>query len=380
MAEFELSEIERAVQDTAREFARKEMMPVAAKYDQSMDYPWEVIEKAHANGFIAPSIPESMGGPELSPFCQALLQEEISYGCSGIATAIMVNDLPVGPLLEAGTKEQHDEFLKPMLESHKNLAAYCVTEPGAGSDVQGIRTRAKRDGDDYILNGSKMWITNASVAGWYYVLATLDPEQGYKAMCAFAVPAKLKGIEVGKKEINLGQRCSDTRGIQFTDVRVPARYLIGEEGMGFKLAMGAFDKSRPNVAAGAVGLAQCCLDHSLDYAKERQAFGKPIARHQAVQFMLADMATTIEAARLLTWKSAKELESGRRNTKLAAMAKCFAGDIAVKAATDAVQIFGGYGYSTEYPVEKLFRDCKIFQIYEGTQQIQRMIVAKSLLS
>lgn len=260
------------------------------------------------------------------------------------------------------------------------MAAYCVTEPGAGSDVAGLRTTAKKDGDGYLLNGEKMWITNAGVASWYYVLATLDPTAGHKAMIAFAIPSNLDGIEPGKKEVNMGQRCSDTRAIRFNNVRIPKKYLLGDEGDGFKIAMKAFDLSRPGTATSAVGLAQCAFDHSMRYAQERKTFGKPIVSHQAVAFMLADMAKDIEAARLLTRKSAFELDAGRRNTKWSSMAKCLAGDTAMRVATDAVQIFGGYGYNTEYPVEKLMRDAKIFQIYEGTNQIQRLIVSKHLLA
>jgi acyl-CoA dehydrogenase len=377
MINFELSEQQKALQDTARKFARQEIMAVAAKYDQSMEYPWDVIKKAHAAGLLNLMLPEQYGGLGLSHVDQMLIVEELSYGCAGIATAMAANDLALGPLLLAGTPAQIEELTAPMLEDAK-MAAYCVTEPGAGSDVAGIRTTVRRDGDHYIMNGEKMWITNGSVASWYYVLATADAKAGHKAMCAFAVPANLPGITPGKKEINLGQRCSDTRGIRFTDVKVPKKYLLGTEGEGFKIAMRAFDLSRPGAACGAVGLAQCALDHAVKYAHERVTFGKPIAAHQAVQFMIADAAKDIEASRLLVWRSAAELDAGRRNTKFASMAKALAGDTAVRVTSDAVQIFGGYGYNTEYPVEKLYRDAKIYQIYEGTNQIQRMIIARQV--
>jgi len=376
--DFQLNEENQSIQDLAKQFTKKEIIPAAAAFDQSMEYPWDIVKKAHAAGLLNVSVPEKFGGLGLGHFNQTLIQEQFSYGCTGIATAITANDLALGPLLLAGTDAQVEEFAIPMTQE-PIVAAYCVTEPGAGSDVQAIKTTVKRDGDHYILNGSKMWITNGGVASWYYVLATLDANKGYKAMVALLVPSKLEGVHVGKKEINLGQRCSDTRGITFDNVKVPVKYRLGEEGDGFKIAMKAFDFSRPGVAAGAVGLSQRCLDESVRYAKERKSFGKAIVEHQAIQFILADMAKDIEVARLVTYKSAVEIDAGRRNTKFASIAKCFAGDMAVRIASDAIQVFGGYGYNTEYPVEKLYRDAKIYQIYEGTQQIQRMIIAKHLI-
>jgi acyl-CoA dehydrogenase len=292
-------------------------------------------------------------------------------------TALEANSLAQAPVLVAGSPEQKKEFLGPMTEA-PILAAYCVTEPGAGSDVQGIKTRAVRHGNDYVINGSKMWITNGSVASWYFVLAYTDPTQGVRGMTGFLVPAKTPGIIIGKKEKNLGQRCSDTRGITFQDVKIPERYRLGQEGQGFKIAMGAFDHTRPPVAAGAVGVARAAMEHATRYASERMAFGTPIHKHQAVSFMIADMAMNIEAARMLVWKAAFEIDQGRRNTYYAAMAKAFAADICNKVCTDAVQVFGGYGYNEEYPVEKLYRDSKIFQIYEGTSQIQRLIISKEI--
>jgi acyl-CoA dehydrogenase len=377
MVDFNLSEEQEAIRTTARDFARNEIMRVAAKYDQTMDYPTDVIAKAHANGLLNLSMPESCGGLSISHLTQVLVVEELAYGCSAITTALTANDLALGPLIVAGSPAQLEEFARPMSEKPV-MAAYCVTEPGAGSDVAAIRTTAKKDGDGYIINGEKMWITNASKASWYFLLATLDPTKGSKAMVAFVIPANLPGIKPAKKEINMGQRCSDTRGITFKDVKVPKKYLLGNEGDGFKIAMRAFDLSRPMVASLAVGVAQCAMDHATKYALERKTFGKPIAEHQAVAFMIADMGKDIEAARLLVWKSAALLDEGKSNTKLASMAKCLAGDVAVRVTQDAVQVFGGYGYSSEYPVEKLYRDAKIFQIYEGTQQIQRLIISRQV--
>ncbi len=376
---FQLTEDQSAIQKTAREFARKEMMPLAAKHDQTMEYPTEIIKKAHETGLVNISVPDSMGGPGLDHLTQTIIVEELSYGCSGMATAITTNDLALGPVFLSANSEQVDEFIRPMFNAPL-MAAYCVTEPGAGSDVAGIRTTAKRDGDGYLLNGEKIWITNGGKATWYFVLGTMDPSAGHKAMIAFVIPANLDGIKVGKKEVNMGQRCSDTRAVVFDNVKVPKKYLLGKEGDGFKIAMKAFDLSRPSVAALAVGIAQCAMDHAVKYAMERKTFGKPIAEHQAVSFMIADMAKDIEAARLLVWKSASELDGGGRVTKFASMAKCFAGDIAVRITQDAVQIFGGYGYNSEYPVEKLYRDAKITQIYEGTQQIQRLIISRAVFA
>lgn len=377
MVDFSLSEDQKEFQKLARDFAQKEIAPKAAHYDETAEYPHEIIKKAWEAGLMNNHVPEEYGGNGLHTLDGCIIGEEISAGCTGIGTAMEANMLAECPVLVAGTHEQKKEYLGRMIEAPL-LAAYCVTEPDAGSDVQGIRTTAKKVGDEFIINGAKMWITNASVANWYFVLAYTDKDKGVKGMTAFLVDADTAGIEVGKKEMNMGQRCSDTRGITFTDVKVPAKNMLGAEGQGFKIAMTAFDLSRPIVAGAAVGLARNAMEHSIRYAGERRTFGKPLASHQAVSFMIADMAKDIEAARLLVWQSAWMIDQGQRNTKFAAMAKCFAADTAMRVATDAVQIFGGNGYSKEYPVEKLMRDAKIFQIYEGTSQIQRLIIAKEI--
>ena len=379
MISFALSSDQQAMIDTAREFARKEMMPKAAEFDLSMDYPWDIIKKAHAAGLLNLSLKEEHGGLGVGSLVQSMVVEELAYGCSAMATAMTANDLALGPILVAANKAQIEEFITPMVNEPK-MAAYCVTEPGAGSDVAGIRSTCKKDGDGYILNGEKMWITNGSVASWYFVLATLDTSLGHKGMCGFILPANLPGITVGKKEVNMGQRCSDTRGISFKDVKVPKKYLLGQEGEGFKYAMRAFDHSRPFVAAVGVGIAQCAMDHAVKYSLERKAFGKVIAEHQAVAFMIADMATEVEASRLLYQKAGWMADQNLKNTKWCSMAKCMGGDTAVKVSQDAVQILGGYGFNTEYPVEKLYRDAKICQIYEGTQQIQRMIISRNVFA
>ncbi len=378
MPDFQLNEEQRALQHAAREFAQREMMPCAATYDESMDYPWPIVEKAFAQGLMNVFVPETHGGLGLSHLDVALIVEQLAYGCSGMATALTANELALSPLTLAGNAAQIKKFTALLLEKPR-VAAYCVTEPDAGSDVAAITTTARKDGDSYILNGEKMWITNASVASWYFVLATLDRQRGAKGMVCFVLPRDLDGITPGKKEINMGQRCSDTRAVTFKEVKVPAAFRLGEEGEGFKIAMRAFDKSRPMVAALATGVAQCAFDHALRYAQERHAFGKPIFAHQAVAFMLADMATEIEAARLLTWRAAQLLDQKKRATKEASMAKLFASATAVKTTEHAVQIYGGYGYNREYPVEKLYRDAKIFQIYEGTSQMQKLIISRHLV-
>jgi len=375
---FGLTDEQDQLRRLAREFALQEMRPRAPHHDETGEYPLDVVKKAWEIGLLNCHFPESVGGPGLGVMEECLIVENLGFGCCGMATAMEANSLAAAPLIVAGAEDLKKRWLAPMLEEPR-LAAYCVTEPDAGSDVAGIRTRAVRKGDEYVLNGSKMWITNGNVADWYFVLAYTDPEQGYKGMSGFVVPRDAEGVTVGKKENNMGQRCSDTRSVTFTDVVVPAADRVGEEGAGWLAAMKAFDHTRPTVAAMAVGLAQAALEYSRDYALERKAFGKPIAHHQAIGFLLADMATGIAAGRNLVWQAAWTIDQGRRNTREAAFAKVFCADMAMKAAVDAVQIYGGYGYSKEYPVEKLMRDAKVFQIYEGTSQIQRMIIARELL-
>lgn len=377
MISFELSDEQKELQRLAREFTAKEIIPKAAHHDETGEYPREIAKKAWELGLMNTHIPQEYGGLGLGVLEGCLITEEFAYGCTGIATAMEANSLAEAPIIVAGNEEQKKKYLG-LITSQSAFAAYCVTEPSAGSDVAGIRTTAKRVGNDYVLNGEKMWITNASVASWYFVLAYTDPSAKHRGLSGFVVDAKTPGITVGKKEKNLGQRASDTRGITFEDVKVSAANRLGNEGDGFKIAMAAFDHTRPTVSAGAVGLARRAMDEAINYAKERKTFGVPIASHQGVSFMIADMAKDIEAARLLVWRAAWEIDQGRRNTKFAAFAKAFAADMAMRVALDAVQVHGGYGYSTEYPVEKLMRDAKIYQIYEGTSQIQRLIIAKEI--
>ncbi len=379
MIDFTLSEEQKQLRDLAREFAEKEIAPHAARLDETAEYPREICQKAWELGLMNTHVPEEYGGLGLGVLEGCLIAEETAWACTGVSTAMEANTLAECPVIVAGTEEQKKKWLAPMIDEFL-FTAYCVTEPGAGSDVQGIRSTAKRHGDDYVLNGSKMWITNGGVASWYFVLAYTDPDQGYRGMSAFLVPRDSDGVVLGKKENNMGQRCSDTRSVNFEDVKVPACNRLGEEGAGWKVAMAAFDHSRPVVAAAAVGLARSAYEHAVNYAKERKTFGVPIYKHQGIGFMIADMACGVEAARLLVWQSGWTIDQGRRNTKQAAFAKLFAADTAVKVATDAVQVFGGYGFSKEYPVEKLYRDAKIYQIYEGTSQIQRVIITREIFS
>ena len=376
----QLSEEQAALQGLARQFAVNDVIPVAAQDDQTMEFPREVFNQAWELGLVNTHIPEAYGGLGLGCLEGCIIGEELAYGCTGIMTAMEANGLAEAPVIIAGTHEQKAKYLGRMTEEPLQ-AAYGVTEPGAGSDVAGLATTAVKKGDEWVLNGQKMWITNGGVANWYFVLAKTDATaKTGSAFTGFIVDGDTPGITVGRKEINLGQRCSDTRGITFEDVVVPDANRLGAEGKGFGVAMGAFDHTRPPVASGAVGLARRAMQEALEYATTRKTMGTMIAGHQAVSFMLADMAMGIEASRMLVYKSAYEIDNGRKNTLFASMAKAFAGDHANKVAADAVQIFGGNGFNTEYPVEKLMRDAKIYQIYEGTSQIQRMIIARELIA
>ncbi len=378
MAMFDLNETQKQLFDMAKDFANKEVWPKAKELDETAKFPLDLLKKTHELGMLNAFVPEEVGGLGLGTFDHCLISEALAMGSAGFCTAALANDLAAVPVILSENKVVWKEFLAPMVNECL-MASYCVTEPGAGSDVAGIKTTAKKVKDKYIINGSKMWITNANYASWFFVLAKTDAKAGHKGMTGFIVPAKTPGVTVGKKEENMGQRCSDTRAVTFDNVEVPEKYLLGKEGDGFKLAMGAFDRTRPAVAAEAVGLAQRAMMCAIDYAKQRSAFGKPIGDYQGVGFIIAEMARDIEASRLLVWKSACEVDAGRKNTYYASIAKMFAADSCMRITTDAVQIFGGYGYNKEYPVEMLMRDAKIFQIYEGTSQIQRMIVSRTLL-
>jgi acyl-CoA dehydrogenase len=370
---------QRELRALAREFAEKEIRPRAAEYDEASTHPADVIAKAHDVGLMNPHVPEEYGGLGLPGFEGMLISEELSWGCSGIAVSIVANTLGAGPVLIAGTEEQKREWLPPLLEAPL-LCAFGLTEPDAGSDVARIKTSAERRGDEYVLNGSKTFITNAGHAAWTVVFAKTDASQGHRGLSAFVVPMDAEGVSIDRHLDKMGQRATDTSAFSLNDVVVPAANRLGEEGDGFRIAMQTLDFTRPGTAAGAVGVAQAAFEYSKAYAVERVTFDVPIAMHQGVNFLIADMATEIEAARLLTWQAAWMLDNGwgRKATLYSSFAKRFAADAAMKAATDAVQIFGGYGYMKEYPVEKLMRDAKLFQIYEGTSQIQRLVIAKEI--
>jgi acyl-CoA dehydrogenase len=379
MVSFDLSSEQKQLKNLAHEFALKEIRPVACHYDETGEWPSKILLKAFELGLINSHIPTKYGGLGLSTFDACLVDEELGYGCTGITTALTANSLAQMPIIIAGTEEQKKEWLAPFAHNHA-ICSYAVTEPQAGSDVANIATSAVKKGDDYAINGQKVWITGAGHAAWFFVLATTDKEKRHKGKSAFIIPAKSPGVIIGKKESNMGQRASDTRSVTFEDVVVSSKNRLGQEGDGFLIAMGAFDYTRPLVSAGAVGLARAAMEYALSYAKERHAFGVPIWQHEGVGFMLADMATEIDAARYLVWKSAYEIDNKRKNTLYAAHAKRFAADTAMKTCTNAVQVFGGNGFNKEYPVEKLMRDAKIFQIYEGTSEIQRVIITRELVS
>ena len=371
---FALNDEQKMIQQLARDFARNEMAPVAEHYDQSHEYPWPVIKKAQELGFTTLNVPEEYGGLGLSLFEECMVSEELAWGCSGMSTAMGVNGLAILPILIAGSEEQKQEYCGRLVDGQ--MASYGLTEPEAGSDVAGIKTTARKEGDHYILNGSKTFITGATVANFFTVFAYTDAAQRYNGMSCFVVERDWEGVSVGQPFNKMGQHASDTAELVFDNVKVPATHLLGEEGKGFLIAMKVFDRSRPPTSAGAVGVAQRALDEAIHYAKERVVKGQPIWKHQVIGHMIADMAMEVEAARLLVWKSAWAVDEGLSNTLYSAFGKAYAADKAMKIATDAVQVFGGYGYMSEYPVEKLMRDAKIYQIYEGTSKIQREIIVR----
>ncbi len=379
MLGFDLTEEQTQLVESARRFAKERIIPAAAEADQTGKFPMDIFKEAWELGFVAPNLPEEVGGMGLHEIEHTLITEELAYGCTGMQTTMTANALASTPLIIAGTEAQKKKYLG-MLAEEPLFAAYAITEPAAGSDAAGIQMRAKQVGDDWVLNGEKCYITNGSWASWYTVFATVDPSQRHKGIMAFVVDRDTPGITVGKKEDKLGQRASDTSTISFEDVVVPKANVIAEAGHGFKVAMKTFDRTRPDIGAGACGLMRRALDESVAFALERKTFGVPIAQHQMVQKMIADMAIKYEATRLLVQKAAWMIDTGNSNSVVASYSKAFGADAAMEVATDAVQVFGGAGYMKDYPVEKLMRDAKILQIYEGTSQIQRMVIAKNVFA
>jgi len=377
VVDFTLTDEQKALKEMAHDFAEKEMRPVAWEYDVDGTFPQDIIDKAWEVGLMNSHIPEEYGGAGASYFEGALIEEELAWGCSGIQTTVGCNGLAGAPVLLGGSEEIKKKYLG-LLTERPALASFCLTEPDAGSDVSGMRTRAVKKGDKYVLNGSKCFITNGGYADWFTVYAKTDPDAGHRGISAFVVP-KDDTITVDKKEDKMGQRASNTATITFNDTEVPAENLLGEENKGFKLAMMTLDRTRPGVAAMATGIARAAFEMATEYSKERTQFGVPIAMHQAIQFMIADMATKVHLSRLATWNSATLLDQGRRNTIESSHAKRFAADTAMEVTTDAVQVFGGYGFIKEYKVEKFMRDAKIMQLYEGTAQIQRLVIARETL-
>jgi len=373
---FELSEEQKEIYRLARDFTDEEIIPVASKYDEEEEFPFPVMDKLRECGLFNLAIPESYGGPGVDKISHSLIVEQIARGCAGIATSVEANSLASYPILIGASEELKRKYLH-RLTYEGQYASFALTEPGAGSDVAGLSTTAERIGDHYLLNGDKCFITNASYANYFVVLAKI---KGSDQFTAFIVDRELDGVLIGKKEKKMGLRASNTASVTFEEVAVPEENRIGNEGDGFKIFMKALSHARPMVGAQAVGIAQGAYDAALAYAKERKQFGKPIAHFQSIQFMLADMAMNIEAARLLVQKAVYLLSLGKPSPAHSSYAKCFAADTAMQVASDAVQIFGGNGYIREYPVEKYLRDAKIMQIYEGTNQIQRLVIAKEILA
>lgn len=375
MVDFTLTDEQRALQELSRDFANKEIRPIAAEYDELEKSPMQVVEKAHEIGLMNLSMSEEYGGGGLGYLENCIVGEELAAGCSGISTILMANSLATTPLSLKATPAQMEKFIVPFVAEPK-LAAFCLTEPGAGSDAGACATTAVLKGDKYIINGRKCFITNGGVSDLYTVFATVDKSKGLKGLTAFIIPADYPGVSAGKKEKKMGQRASTTTDMIFEDVEVPVENRLGEEGEGFKIAMMTLDSARAAMAAAAVGVAREAMEQAAKYMNERVQFGKPIKAMQALQFMIADMAIKIEGARLLAWQAAWMSDQKMRHSYQAAIAKCYAGDIAMEVTTDAVQVVGGYGYMRDYPFEKLMRDAKLMQIYEGTNQIQRVVISR----
>jgi acyl-CoA dehydrogenase len=378
MIDFSLSEQQKAFQKTARDFAAKEIAPMAMDYDRNPRFPEDIIRKAHATGLMNLTCPKEYGGQGLGLVDSSVINEEMNVACVAISGMIGINSLACGPILVGGSSDQKRRFLLPLNQSGKT-ASFGLTEREAGSDAGGLKTRARLEGDHYILNGQKCFITNASFAALYTIFATIDPSKGTKGICGFIVPRESPGLSIGKVEDKMGQRSLNVAEVILENVIVPRENLLGKEGEGFKWAMEALDEGRVNIATVGLGLARAAFETALSYAKTRVQFGRPIGTHQGLNFMLADMAAAVESARLLTWYAGSLADQGKRFTREAAQAKFYATDAAMRVTTDAVQVHGGYGYTKDFIVEKLMRDAKLTQIYEGTNQINRMVAGGALM-
>ncbi len=378
MIDFSLTEEQLALQEMAREFAEKEMKPNAAKYDRGEEFPEDVMKKAFEVGFLTCTIPKEYEGGGLNDLETVIISEELAVGCAGMYTTMMVNALAYTPIILYGTDEQKKTFLTPQTKE-MSFASFCLTEREAGSDAGSIKTKAIKKEDEYIINGSKCFISNGGIASLYVVFALTDPDKGARGMSAFIVPRETPGLTIGKVEDKMGHRASNTVELYFDDLKVPVENLLSKEGMGFIIAMKTLDRTRGPVGAAGVGVARAALEYAIDYAKTRVQFGRPIALFQNISFRIAQMATEIDAARLLVWRTAWLLDEGKPCGKESAMAKFFGSDVAMKVTTEALQIFGGYGYMKDYPMEKLMRDAKLLQIYEGTNEIQRLIISRELI-
>jgi acyl-CoA dehydrogenase len=378
MLGFDLTDEQRELKALARKFSEQEIIPRAREYDEKEIFPRDICAKAFASGLMNFGVPADLGGPGLGILDTCLIQEELNYGCSGISNSVSANDLGALPILLAGSAAQKRLYLGALVEK-LTFCAFAITEPGAGSDVAAMSTTYRREGDSYVINGTKHFISNGSMADWIVTFATADKRLKHRGISCFVFPANLPGISRRRMHGKLGQRAADTGEIVYDDLHIPLEAMVGKEGEGFKYAMATFDHSRPEIGAIAVGVSQRALDECLRYSRERSAFGHPIANFQAIQFMLADMAVNIEAMRLLTYKAAWLVDRGETPNAISSYAKLFGSEACMKITIDAVQIFGGYGYMKEYPVEKLMRDAKLLQIYEGTSQIQHVVIARDLL-
>jgi acyl-CoA dehydrogenase len=378
MLGFELTEEQGEMKALARKFSEQEIIPRAREYDEKEIFPRDICAKAFDAGLMNFGVPKELGGPGLGILDTCLIQEELNYGCSGISNSVSANDLGTLPVLLAGSEVQKKTYLGALVDK-LSFCAFAITEPGAGSDVAAMSTTYRRDGDSFLINGTKHFISNGSMADWIVTFATTDKRLKHRGISCFVFPSNLPGITRTRMHGKLGQRAADTGEIVYSDVRVPLDAMVGKEGEGFKYAMATFDHSRPEIGAIAIGVSQRALDECLKYSRQRSAFGQPIASFQAIQFMMADMAVNIEAMRLLTYKAAWLVDRGETPNAISSYAKLFGSEACMKITTDAVQIFGGYGYMKEYPVEKLMRDAKLLQIYEGTSQIQHVVIARDLL-